>query len=291
LTLQRGGEAAAISLTLHRSLIIPPSVAVSQENGIATIAISGFKENTAAIAIEAIKKAKASAGFKGLILDLRGNPGGLLDQAVDLADHFIEQGRILTAHGRHPAAAQSQDARPGDGGEDIALVVLVDGGTASAAEILTADLQDLGRAVVVGTNSFGKGAIQTVLDLPNHGEMTLTWSRFLAPSGYALHGLGVLPNICDQPDEKGSGDSALAGGRAASRQLFSQWRGAGAEDRPLRLKLRHHCPAADHAGDKADLAIAQHLLEDRALFSHALAVARPLATAAVNRPNGSNNLR
>ncbi len=275
----RRKDGTSITVTLHRSLILPPSVVTSTEDGITTIAISSFNQNTAAGVIEALKKVRGNPGFKGVILDLRGNSGGLLDQAISVADQFIERGHILTTRGRHPTAAQSQEAHAGDPGESMAVVALVDGHTASAAEILAADLQDSGRAVLVGTNSFGKGAIQTVLELPNHGEMTLTWSRFFAPSGYALHGLGVLPSICTVPDVKASDDRPLAGGRAASASFFAAWREVKPDDVLSRTRLRGHCPAGNHADDKADLAIARHLLNDRGLYQRALAIAAPLTTA------------
>jgi len=275
LSLQRDNQ----TLTLRRSLIVPPTVSSSIDDGVAIIAVTGFNEETADGVTDAIRKAKTLPGFKGIVLDLRGNPGGLLDQGVRIADQFIPEGKILFTKGRHPAAAQHKDARSGDPGEGIALVVLVDGRTASAAEILSADLQDSGRAVLVGSNSFGKGAIQTVLDLPNEGEMTLTWSRFYAPSGYALHGLGVLPNICTVPS-KSKEDQPLAGGRAAAPDFFAAWRSAAPDDMANRQKLRHHCPATDQADDRADIAIAKKLLNDHALYAKALAVAAPISTAA-----------
>ena len=274
LTIQRDN----LTLTLRRSLIVPPTVSVTLQDGIAVIAVSGFNEETADSVTDAVRKAKTIPNFKGIVLDLRGNPGGLLDQGIRIADHFIPEGKILLTKGRHPGAAQHKDAKSGDPGEGIPLVALVDGRTASAAEILAADLQDSGRAVLVGSNSFGKGAIQTVLDLPNDGEMTLTWSRFYAPSGYALHGLGVLPNICTVPS-KSKDDQPLAGGRAAAASFYAEWRSVGPDDMANRAKLRHHCPAGDHADDRADLTIAKRLLNDHVLYAKALAVAAPISQA------------
>lgn len=245
------------------------------EEQIGIIAITSFNQNTAAAVLEAIRKIKLSVGLKGIILDLRGDFGGLLDQAIAVADYFIEKGPILSTSGRDPMAAQSQMAEPGDAGEQIKLVLLIDGRTASAAEILAADLQDSGHAVLVGTNSFGKGAIQTVLELPNHGEMTLTWSRFFAPSGYALHGLGLLPSICTALEGKIEGDRKMAGGRVASREVFAAWRAIAPDNMAGRTRLRAHCPAADHQGDRADLTIGKHLLNDSALYDRALAAAAP----------------
>jgi carboxyl-terminal processing protease len=275
----RHSDGTPFAVTLHRTLIVPPSVTVTSKDAITTIAIASFNQNTAAGVIEALKTARGLPGFKGIILDLRGNSGGLLDQAITVADQFIERGHLLATRGRHPDAAQSQEARAGDPGESLPVVALIDGHTASAAEILAADLQDSGRAVLVGTNSFGKGAIQTVLDLPTDGEMTLTWSRFFAPSGYALHGLGVLPSICTVPDAKATDDRPLAGGRAASAGFFEAWREVKPDDMPQRIKLRRHCPAGDHADDKGDLAIARHLLNDPTLFARALAVAAPVTSS------------
>jgi carboxyl-terminal processing protease len=287
LTLQRPEQPAAV-LTLRRSLIVPPTVVSQIEGGIGVIAVSGFNDNTGAGVAEAVRKAKNSANFKGIVLDLRGNPGGLLDQGVAVADIFIAQGRILATRGRHPDALQTYDAKGGDVGENVPLVVLVDGRTASAAEIAAAALQDSGRAVIVGTNSFGKGTVQTVLPLPNQGELTLTWSRFFVPSGYALHGLGVLPAICTAGGAP-AGDKMLADGRAAPPALFAAWRSAPPDDANRRSKLRGHCLAEDHARNELDLAIAKRLLNDPALYARALAVAAPVATASTQHNPASLN--
>ena len=130
------------------------------------------------------------------MLDLRGNPGGLLKQSIKVADLLLTQGKIISTRGRHADSIHNYEA----GGHDLAfglpVLVLVDGKSASAAEIVAAALQDRDRAVVIGTSSFGKGSVQTVIRLPNDGEITLTWSKLVAPSGYLLHGLGVRPAIC-----------------------------------------------------------------------------------------------
>ena len=267
-------------VTLHRALIVPPTVTSHVENGIAVVAVSGFNDNTGASVAEAVRKAKATAGFKGIILDLRGNPGGLLDQGLAVADVFVAQGKLLTTRGRHPDAYHLYEAKGGDPGEGVPLAVLVDGRTASAAEVAAAALQDSGRAVLVGTNSFGKGIIQTVWSLPNDGEISFTWSRFYVPSGYALHGLGVLPAICTAGGSP-AGDKMLADGRAAPAAMFAAWRAAPPDDMARRTKLRGHCLAEDHAHNELDLAIAKHLLNDPGLYAKALAVAAPVTTATV----------
>src|SRR5262249_30687989 len=147
---------------------------------------------------ESITAAQREAGgqLAGIVLDLRGNPGGLLDQAVSLADLFIPKGPIVATVGRHPASKQYF----GGTGEGIAgrvpMAVLINGGSGSSSEIVAAALQDAGRAVVIGSSSYGKGTVQTVIRLPNDAELTLTWARLVAPAGYFLQAHGVVPTVC-----------------------------------------------------------------------------------------------
>ncbi len=276
---KNGGPAAQVNL--ERSLIVPPTVKQTIKDGIAVLAISSFNSATAYSTYNALKKAKATPGLKGLVLDLRGNPGGLLDQGVAVADQFIAHGRIVSARGRHPASVQVYDAKPGDPGEDMPLVVLIDGGTASAAEIVAGALQDSGRAVVVGTNSFGKGTVQTVVTMPNKGEMTLTWSRFHSPSGYALHGLGVLPTVCTADDHVPTADliAPLREGHPAVAVNIALWRATGIDDQQQRKELRSVCPAAKHTDMAVDLELGRELIADRSLYARALDLLAPQATA------------
>jgi carboxyl-terminal processing protease len=287
LTVERDGHSANHTL-VRRLILLPTVVTTSTEGGAAVIAVTGFNENTGASLADAVRKAKAMPGFKGVILDLRGNLGGLLDQGLAIADVFIADGQLLTTRGRHPAAYSVYEAKGGDPGEKVPLVVLVDGHTASAAEVAAAALQDSGRAVLVGTNSFGKGIIQYVQQLPNEGEISFTWSRFYVPSGYALHGLGVLPAICTAAGAP-AGDKVLADGRAASPAFFAAWRSVPPEDMAKRYKLRGHCQSEDHSRNELDLAIARHLLADPALLGRALAVAAPVTTASAQRGVPVNN--
>ena len=163
---------------------------VSRDDGIAIFHISSFNQDTTQQLVADLDAAQREMGpqLRGIVLDLRGDPGGLLDQAVSLADVFIAKGPIVATVGRNPASRQFFEAS----GDSIAplmpIVVLVNGGSASASEIVAAALQDAGRAVVVGTASYGKGTVQTVLRLPNDGELTLTWARLVTPSGYLLNG-------------------------------------------------------------------------------------------------------
>lgn len=198
LTIKRPGIADPVRVPIRRDLVVPRTVTMTTDGEVAIIRITSFNQRTAESVQKAVTKARAELGpkLRGLVLDLRGNPGGLLDQAVEVSDLFINDGPIVSTRGRHPESRQFYNARHGDIAAGLPLVVLVDGRSASSAEIVSAALQDRGRAVVVGTTSYGKGTVQTVVRLPNDGEMTLTWSRFHSPSGYALHGLGVMPSLC-----------------------------------------------------------------------------------------------
>src|SRR5205814_9676868 len=147
--------------------------------------------------VQALDRARSEIGreLAGIILDMRSNRGGLLDQAQSVAEVFIGDGVIFSTQGRHPDSQRTYKSGSRRTAE-APLVVLVNGNSASAAEIVAAALQDRGRAAIVGTTSYGKGTVQTVIRLPNEGELILTWSRLLAPSGYTWNEQGVMPNIC-----------------------------------------------------------------------------------------------
>ncbi len=286
-TVQAAGGPAR-RLTLRRALVVPETITGAVRDGIAEFHVAGFNQHTAAdlgLRLEAARR-RPGPGLKGVVLDLRGNPGGLLDQAVAVADLFIAHGPIVSTRGRHPLASQSYAAHDGDVAEDLPVVVLVDGGSASAAEIVAAALEDSGRAVVVGTNSFGKGTVQTVLRLPNDGEMTLTWSRFYTPSGYALHHLGVPPEICTA--DLSASPAALVDGAtraSAARPLaahLAEWRAAGLDDTARRRRLRAACPAGRHGDARLDMAVAERLLGNPDAYREVLVAATPPAAAVVS---------
>jgi carboxyl-terminal processing protease len=131
----------------------------------------------------------------GFVVDLRNNPGGLLNQAIAVSDAFLEKGEIVSTRGRDPADGDRFNAQPGDLAEGKPIVVLINGGSASASEIVAGALQDHRRAIVVGTKSFGKGSVQTVMPLRGNGAMRLTTSRYYTPSGRSIQALGVSPDI------------------------------------------------------------------------------------------------
>jgi carboxyl-terminal processing protease len=278
LTVDRAGIQRDI--ILHRGLVVPQTAFLdSTAEGIAHIRVSSFNQRTTRGVAEAVDDAKRRLGrdLRGVLLDLRGNPGGLLDQAVGVSDLFLTRGRIVFTKGRHPESQQSYVAHGGDILDGLPMTVLLDGRSASAAEIVSAALQDSGRAVLVGSSSYGKGTVQTVIRLPNQGEMTLTWSRFHTPSGYALHGLGVMPTVCvARRDEPGQDALNLALGTATdiSAQL-AQWRTVPLSDTISRKSLREHCPARSHSEWTNDLSAARALLLDHGLYARALALTRP----------------
>jgi carboxyl-terminal processing protease len=191
-------KGAPFTVDITRAHIVPETVTYERRENVAYMHIYGFNLDTADSLRKEMLHARQDigSGLKGYILDLRGNPGGLLDQSVAVSDLLIDDGRIVSTHGRHPDSHQYFEATAGDVADGLPLVVLVNGDSASAAEIVAAALQDSGRAVVVGSNSYGKGTVQTVLRMPNDGELTLTWARFHAPSGYTLNHLGVIPSVC-----------------------------------------------------------------------------------------------
>ena len=274
---RQSGKRSAEAFDLVRQRIIPPSVFPQKSvDGIVTLRITTFNHDTAASLSRKIEaqKTRLGAGFKGVILDLRGNPGGLLRQAVEVADLFLETGAIVQTHGRHPESHQSYDAVAGDIADGRPMAVLIDAKSASAAEIVAAALQDHGRAAVIGTTSYGKGTVQTVIRLPNDGEMTLTWSRFIAPSGYALHHLGVRPVFCTSNAGLKNDAAREDLWRHATRQRadFAVWRSTGLDAERERASLRGHC-RPQRRRDNSDLALARRILGDDPLYG--LATARP----------------
>src|SRR5467141_48810 len=182
------------------------------------IRITTFNEQTDTGLNNAIKNLKQQAGNKlvGVILDLRNNPGGLLDQAVAVSDAFLEKGEIVSTRGRRSEDAQRYNARPGDIAAGLPMVVLINGGSASASEIVAGALQDHHRAILLGTRSFGKGSVQTIIPLPGHGAMRLTTARYYTPSGRSIQAKGIDPDIVvdaakiEKAAEKGEAKAATA---------------------------------------------------------------------------------
>ncbi len=181
----RAKSAGTDMVTMRRARIVPQTVSYRRMSDVAYFRLSGFNQHTARTLRQQIERAEREIGpgMAGIILDLRGNPGGLLDQAVAVSDLFIREGEIVSVVGRHRASRQHFYAHGTALVPTRPMVVLVDRRSASAAEIVAAAAQDSGRALVIGASSYGKGTVQTVIRMPNGGEITLTWARFHSPSG------------------------------------------------------------------------------------------------------------
>jgi len=195
LTIIRKGVDHPIDVKLVRSVIHVIPVKYQADDDVGYIYITSFNEQTTADLQKAIKGLKSQIGpkLKGYIIDLRNDPGGLLDQAIGVADAFLDQGTIVITKGREEM--QRSDASPGDITDGKKLVVLINGGSASAAEIVAGALQDHHRATLVGTRSFGKGSVQTIIPLGSNGALMLTTARYYTPSGRSIQAKGIEPDV------------------------------------------------------------------------------------------------
>jgi carboxyl-terminal processing protease len=196
LTIQRDAQ-EPFSLKITRDVIRIQSVRSRIEGDIGIIRITTFNEQTEAGLEKAVRDFRAQLGNRlhGVVLDLRNNPGGLLEQAVAVTDAFLDKGEIVSTRGRQPEDAQRFNARPGDLLQGLPMVVLINGGSASASEIVAGALQDHRRAIILGTSSFGKGSVQTIIPLPGHGAIRLTTARYYTPSGRSIQAKGIHPDI------------------------------------------------------------------------------------------------
>jgi carboxyl-terminal processing protease len=263
-----GTDSNPQNFTLKRGFIPPETVFVEPPlgTGIAVLKIDGFNKGTGDQFAQALASVMAQTPSpNALVLDLRGNRGGVLRQAVLVADTLLQSGPIAETNGRDPDADQHFTAEGADLTEGAKIAVLVDGQTASAAEILSAALADDGRAVVIGSETLGKGLVQTVTSLPGGGELFVTWSRVLAPRGWPLQGLGLMPQVCTSngPDSLNQQLAALAKGHNLLAPVLAKARAM----RPpvsidAMLALRANCPA-DIGGELDEQAAAAILSNDK----------------------------
>jgi carboxyl-terminal processing protease len=280
----QAGMSQPRELRLSRTTVYEQTVSASRSGGILTLRVNSFNHSTTKRIADALAEAQRQAQLTGVVLDLRGNPGGLLDQAVSLADLFLPAGPIVSATGRHPASRQYFKASGNAVAARLPVAVLINGGSASASEIVAAALQDSARGVVIGSSSFGKGTVQTVLRLPNNGELILTWARLVAPSGYALQH-GVVPTVCTADLADGPVGVATGLQRASAPAAAGQRARAGLDEGGW-TELRRACPPRRTA-PTSDVALAERLIADPALYATALrgvpATARGAQTAAASR--------
>jgi carboxyl-terminal processing protease len=224
LTIMRKGADKPIEVTIMRDVIRVKSVRSHPEGSdIGYIRISQFNEQTTDGLKEAINDINSQLGadkVKGYVVDLRNNPGGLLDQAISVSDTFLDKGEIVSTRGRNAEETQRFNARPGDMSKGKPVIVLINGGSASASEIVAGALQDHKRATLIGTRSFGKGSVQTIIPLgAGNGALRLTTARYYTPAGRSIQAKGIVPDIeviQDVPDELKSrtdtkGEASLRG--------------------------------------------------------------------------------
>jgi carboxyl-terminal processing protease len=234
LTIGRRGLAEPFDVTVVRDIIKVPSVR-SRElmDGYLWLRAAQFQKDTGLEAITILEKALAEGPLRGMVLDLRNNPGGVLGASVDMAGAFLDAGLVVYTEGRHPQAADRYEARSGDMLNGAPIVVLINGGSASASEIVAGALQDRRRAVIMGTRSFGKGSVQTILPINDTRAVKLTTALYYTPNGRSIQAEGIVPDIVVERAEVKSVESSrrtkesdlqgsLSGGDPADTQSESE---------------------------------------------------------------------
>ena len=211
ITVVREGESEPFDVTITRDTIELTVVRSRTEGDSVVLRLSTFNDQTYPKLEEQLAEKVAAAGgmdkINGFVIDLRNNPGGLLTQAIKVSDAFLDEGEIVSTRGREASDGERFNAKLGDLAEGKPIVVLINGGSASASEIVAGALQDHRRAIVIGTKSFGKGSVQTVMPLRSEGAMRLTTARYYTPSGRSIQSLGVSPDIIvAQPPRRPEGE-------------------------------------------------------------------------------------
>ncbi|MBH0238067.1 S41 family peptidase [Methylobrevis sp. L22] len=228
LTIVRKGTDKPLDISIKRDVIRIQSVRSRVEGDIGYVRVTQFTEQTfdgLKTAIDKIRKDLPGDQLKGFVIDLRNNPGGLLDQAIAVSDAFLDKGEIVSTRGRHENETRRYSARSGDltGGKPV--IVLVNGGSASASEIVAGALQDHRRATILGSRSFGKGSVQTIIPLGQNGAIRLTTARYYTPSGTSIQAKGIVPDIellQDLPEELKGQEDATRGEASLRGHLSSQ---------------------------------------------------------------------
>ena len=223
LTIVRQGKPEPFEIKLVRDVIRIKSVKFEVQDGdVGYIRISSFNEQTQEGLDAAIAAIKAQLGdkLKGYILDMRNNPGGLLDQAITVSDTFLERGEVVSTRGRNPDESQRYNSQPGDTSDGMPVVVLINGGSASASEIVAGAIQDHKRGKLIGTRTFGKGSVQTIIPLGGQGALRLTTARYYTPAGRSIQAKGIDPDFLieqDVPEDLKGTTARPTGGEASLR--------------------------------------------------------------------------
>jgi carboxyl-terminal processing protease len=226
ITVVREGEAEPFDVSIIRDTIKLTAVRARTEDETVVLRLTTFNDQTTPNLEAGLEKQLEEAGgidnVNGIVLDLRNNPGGLLTQAIKVADAFLDSGEIVSTRGRDPEDGERFNATPGDLVNGKPIVVLINGGSASASEIVAGALQDHRRAIVVGTKSFGKGSVQTVMPLKGDGAMRLTTARYYTPSGRSIQALGVSPDIVVEQPRRNPNAEAEEEDASTSRRSRSE---------------------------------------------------------------------
>ncbi|MGI4941544.1 MAG: S41 family peptidase [Janthinobacterium lividum] len=272
----RGRDGRIRVVDVERAVTPPETVYADRSGEVLALRITSFSADTGARLARELDTAFGPSVAparrpRGLVLDLRGNRGGLLRQAVVAAGLLLDAGLITVTEGRNPNASHRWEAASGDATGGVPVIVAVDGRTASAAEILAAALSDDGRAVVVGSSTLGKGLVQTIGTLPDGGELFVTWSRVLAPRGWPIQGLGVLPQVCTSlgQDDLALQLSSLDRGVQRLRAALDRHRASRIPVAPAMIvEQRNACPAGEPR--EGDMLAAHYLLEHPNAYAAAL---------------------
>ncbi len=256
-------------LVITRDVIKVRSVRSRVEGDVGYVRVTSFNEQSTPGVENAIKDIKKELGesMVGLVLDLRNNPGGLLTEAISISDAFLEQGEIVSTRGRESEDTQRYNARSGDLVDGLPIVVLINGGSASASEIVAGALQDHRRAIILGTKSFGKGSVQTIIPLAGHGAMRLTTARYFTPSGGSIQAKGIVPDIEVEQARLEEVNNGPQRSEADLRGALANpgTSGGGADSQPA----TGEAPAAEEDAEPVDyqLSRAVDLLRGLSLFS------------------------
>jgi len=277
ITVVREGEDEPFDVSIIRDKIKLTAARSRLENDTVVLRLTTFNDQTYPQMAEGLAKQVEAAGgmdnINGVVLDLRNNPGGLLSQAIKVSDAFLEKGEIVSTRGRNPEDGDRYNAEPGDLVEGKPLVVLINGGSASASEIVAGALKDHRRAIVVGTKSFGKGSVQTVMPLRGDGAMRLTTARYYTPSGRSIQNLGVSPDIVVQQPRRAPDTGAE---ETAAPKLRSE--------ADLRGSLRNDSLSEDEIrqieADRAKAEDAAKLREEDYQLAYAIDILRGLSALA-----------